>query len=41
MNPYTGKPYSKRYFDILETRKKLPVWEQRDEFFDMIKKNQV
>lgn len=41
INPYSGKPYSKRYFDILETRKKLPVWEQRDEFFDMIKKNQT
>eukprot|EP00967_Tisochrysis_lutea_P113550 scaffold180336_cov26-Tisochrysis_lutea.AAC.4 len=25
INPYSGKPYSKRYFDILETRKKLPV----------------
>eukprot|EP00962_Isochrysis_galbana_P009925 scaffold2744_cov104-Isochrysis_galbana.AAC.2 len=25
LNPYSGKPYSKRYFEILETRKKLPV----------------
>lgn len=25
LNPYSGKPYSKRFFEILETRKKLPV----------------
>ena len=41
INPYTNKPFSRRYFDILENRKKLPVWEQRQEFFDCIKKNQT
>ena len=41
MNPYTGRPFSQRYFGILESRKKLPVWEQRQEFFDMVKKNQT
>ena len=33
INPLTGRPYSQRYFQILEGRKKLPVWEQRNEFF--------
>lgn len=32
MNPYNGKPYSERYYNILEKRKTLPVWEQREEF---------
>ena len=26
-NPYTSKPYSSRYFSILEKRKKLPVYD--------------
>ena len=41
MNPFSGRPYSQRYFSILEGRKKLPVWEQRQDFFDVIKKNQT
>ena len=28
-NPFTGKPLSKRYFDILRTRRTLPVHAQR------------
>lgn len=31
LNPITGKPYSKRYYDILEARKTLPVFEYLDE----------
>ena len=41
INPLTNRPYSQRYFQILEGRKKLPVWEQRAEFFEMVKKNQT
>jgi len=41
INPHSGRPYSQRYFQILETRKKLPVWEQRNDFFEMIRKNQT
>jgi pre-mRNA-splicing factor ATP-dependent RNA helicase DHX15/PRP43 len=41
INPLTNRPYSQRYFQILEARKKLPVWEQRAEFFEMVKKNQT
>lgn len=40
-NPWTGKPYSPKYFEILEKRKKLPVWEYRERFRDLITKNQV
>lgn len=40
-NPYNGKQYSQQYYDILEKRKTLPVWEQREEFLKMFKENQV
>ena len=29
MNPFNGKPLSKRYFDILKVRRDLPVHQQR------------
>ncbi len=32
VNPYTGREFSKRYFDILKLRKNLPVYQQRAEF---------
>ena len=41
INPYTNKPFSQRYYTILAQRQKLPVWQQRDEFFEMLKKNQT
>ena len=41
INPYNGKPYSPKYFEILEKRKQLPVWEHKQPFFDIISKNQV
>ncbi|EGC33048.1 hypothetical protein DICPUDRAFT_56694 [Dictyostelium purpureum] len=33
--------YSKRYYEILEKRKELPVWKQKEDFINMVKKNQV
>ncbi len=41
MNPWTNKPYSQKYFEILEKRKQLPVWEQKEDFFEIMEKNQV
>ncbi len=41
VNPWTGRPYSKQYFGILEKRHGLPVWEQRDAFLDLVAKHQV
>lgn len=40
MNPWTGRPYSQRYYEILEKRKTLPVWQQKDEFLQALKDNQ-
>ncbi|KAF2667817.1 P-loop containing nucleoside triphosphate hydrolase protein [Microthyrium microscopicum] len=40
-NPFTLKKFSKRYFDILRTRKKLPVHAQRAEFLEMFHSTQI
>lgn len=41
INRWNGRPYSQRYHDILEKRKTLPVWHQKDEFFKVLKANQT
>lgn len=41
INQWNGKPYSQRYLEILEKRKTLPVWHQKDEFLQVLKANQV
>lgn len=41
INRWNGKAYSQRYYDILEKRKTLPVWHQKDEFFKALKENQT
>lgn len=41
VNPLTDKPYTRRYFNILETRKTLPVYEQREKLLDAVRKNNV
>ncbi|KAL5996520.1 hypothetical protein ACLOJK_026600 [Asimina triloba] len=41
INPWTGQPYSQRYFEILEKRKTLPVWLQKDEFLQALQDNQI
>ena len=35
-NPFTRLPHSNRYYKILEARKKLPVYEQMDEFYKLV-----
>ncbi|ERF68315.1 hypothetical protein EPUS_02771 [Endocarpon pusillum Z07020] len=40
-NPFTGQPFSERYFSILQTRRDLPVHSQRDEFLQMYQKCQI
>lgn len=41
INPYTGLPYSQRYFDIFRKRIQLPVWEYKEKFFKILTENQV
>ncbi|CAN6988483.1 unnamed protein product [Brassica oleracea var. botrytis] len=40
-NKWNGKPYSQRYYDILEKRRDLPVWLQKDEFLRTLQSNQT
>ncbi|KAL2044171.1 hypothetical protein N7G274_002876 [Stereocaulon virgatum] len=39
-NPFSGKPLSSQYFNILRTRRNLPVHQQRDEFLGLYQKSQ-
>ena len=41
VNRWNGRPYSQRYYDILEKRKTLPVWHQKEEFLKALKDNQT
>ncbi|XP_024368018.1 probable pre-mRNA-splicing factor ATP-dependent RNA helicase DEAH2 isoform X1 [Physcomitrium patens] len=41
LNPHTGRPYSAKYFEILEKRRTLPVWQQKAEFLNILAKNQT
>ena len=41
VNPFTGRPYSRKYFEILAKRRTLPIWEQKQEFLDKIEENQI
>ena len=40
-NPLNGKPYTKRYYDILKVRKSLPVYQFIDELAEKVRANQV
>lgn len=41
INPWTGKPYTPKYYEILAKRKNLPVWEKREIFQKIVMENQV
>ncbi|KAG9148948.1 hypothetical protein Leryth_023769 [Lithospermum erythrorhizon] len=41
INPWNLRPYSQRYYEILEKRKTLPVWQQKEDFFQVLKSNQT
>lgn len=40
-NPLTGKPYSAKYREIYEQRKKLPVWTHLDNLEKQLREHQV
>jgi len=41
VNPLSGKPFSRKYFDILKKRQTLPCWSQKAAFLKMMDENQV
>ncbi len=41
VNPWTGRPYTPKYYEILKKRKDLPVWQQQQEFTETLAKNQT
>ncbi|RKF63122.1 putative pre-mRNA-splicing factor ATP-dependent RNA helicase prp43 [Erysiphe neolycopersici] len=40
-NPFNNNPLSQQYFNILKTRRDLPVHKQRQEFLDMFHETQI
>ena len=40
INKYTGRPFSTRFWQILEKRKNLPVWDYYTKFMEQVKENQ-
>jgi hypothetical protein len=41
VNPFNGRPFSARYYQILEKRLALPVFEFKDRFIEIVKQNQI
>ncbi|KAL7672579.1 hypothetical protein ACOME3_007463 [Neoechinorhynchus agilis] len=41
LNPFSGLPYSARYYDILKKRMLLPVFEYKEAFMATLKRHQV
>ncbi|EPY23027.1 pre-mRNA-splicing factor ATP-dependent RNA helicase DHX15/PRP43 [Strigomonas culicis] len=40
-NPYTGRPFSKNYFSLLEGRKKLPIFEGKEKIQKLVQQYQT
>eukprot|EP01012_Entosiphon_sulcatum_P012233 TRINITY_DN17645_c0_g1_i1.p1 TRINITY_DN17645_c0_g1~~TRINITY_DN17645_c0_g1_i1.p1 ORF type:complete len:760 (+),score=155.17 TRINITY_DN17645_c0_g1_i1:1150-3429(+) len=41
INPWTGLPYSTKYHEILAKRSKLPVWEAKEDFQQLVRQYQT
>lgn len=41
VNRWNGRAYSQKYYEILEKRKSLPVWQQKEEFLKALKESQT
>ncbi|PFX17991.1 putative pre-mRNA-splicing factor ATP-dependent RNA helicase DHX15, partial [Stylophora pistillata] len=41
INPFNGKLFSDKYFDILKKRIELPVWEYKEKFMETMKEKQA
>ena len=40
-NKYTGRPFSAKFWAILDKRKNLPVWDYYTKFMELVKENRV
>lgn len=40
-NPYTGRPFTPKYWEIFETRKTLPVYEHKEKFQELMRNHQI
>ena len=40
-NPWTQRPFTDRFFDILQKRKELPAWHARQQVIDLVNEFQV
>ncbi|BFY97340.1 hypothetical protein BsWGS_00380 [Bradybaena similaris] len=41
LNPFTGLPFTPRYYELFRKRSTLPVWEYKERFVDMVTKHQT
>ena len=41
INPLTNKKFSSKYYELLEKRKSLPIWDQKEAFIEAFKDHQV
>jgi len=41
INPLTGLPYTRRFYELLERRQRLPTWAAREDLLKLIQKHQA
>jgi len=41
INPLTGLPYTRRFYELLERRQRLPTWSAREELLKLIQRHQA
>lgn len=41
LNPYTGTPFTPRYWELWRKRTQLPVWDYREKFMEILNNHQT